>query len=267
MSDIETGQVVTAAARVYESFFVPALFAQWTEEVLDAASVGPGQAVLDVGCGTGVLARAARRRVGGGGRVVGLDPNAGMLEVARGAAPDIDWRSGTAEELPLERGEFDSVVSQFGLMFFADKARALNEMARVTRPGGRVAIAVWSTLEDNPGYRALAALVGRLFGPTAALALEAPFSLGDRDQFVSLLRSAVPEPTAEVRAGSARFESLESWLRTEIKGWTLADLIDDEQFLALERAAGNELAAFVEPSGEVEFEVRALVGAGTVGAA
>lgn len=82
------GQVSGDAAEVYEQFFVPALFGQWAGHTLDAAGItetsGPGSRVLDVGCGTGVVARKAARRVGPTGRVRGLDPNAGMLAEARG---------------------------------------------------------------------------------------------------------------------------------------------------------------------------------------
>ena len=85
MSDTDRGQVSAAAAEVYDSFFVPALFEQWTDVVLEVADVRSGHRVLDVGCGTGVLARAAHARVGAGGHVAGLDPNDGMLAVARRA--------------------------------------------------------------------------------------------------------------------------------------------------------------------------------------
>ena len=79
MSDTDRGQVSASAAEVYDAFFVPALFEQWTDVLLDVADVRPGHRVLDVGCGTGVLARAAHARVGAHGHVAGLDPNDGML--------------------------------------------------------------------------------------------------------------------------------------------------------------------------------------------
>src|SRR5262245_51467780 len=125
MADSLTGQVTQDAAEVYEAFFVPALFGAWAPRVADAAQLAAGQKVLDVACGTGVLAREAARRVLPGGAVTGLDRNDGMLAVARRAAPDIDWRLGKAEALPLADGAMDSVVSQFGLMFFEDRRAAL----------------------------------------------------------------------------------------------------------------------------------------------
>src|SRR5688500_16775452 len=134
MDRTDRGQVNSSAAEIYESFFVPALFQEWAGRVADTAHIQLGQRVLDVACGTGVLARAAADRAGAGGSVTGLDINEGMLAVAAQKAPHIDWRQGQAEALPFEDGTFDAVVSQFGLMFFDDRAAAIREMRRVLRP-------------------------------------------------------------------------------------------------------------------------------------
>jgi len=123
------------AAKAYEAFFVPALFGQWAVKVLDAAHIQVGQRVLDVACGTGVLARAAITRIGSGGQVVGIDPNPGMVAVARQFEPRVEWREGVAESLTFPNNSFDAVVSQFGLMFFTDRPQAIREMMRVLAPG------------------------------------------------------------------------------------------------------------------------------------
>lgn len=95
---------MTEAAQAYEALFVPALFEQWTPIVAELAQIRPGERVLDVACGTGVLARHAAQRVGPGGQVVGLDPNPGMLAVARQHAPAIEWRQPERVELDTRRG-------------------------------------------------------------------------------------------------------------------------------------------------------------------
>ena len=127
MSDVRTGQVAGSAAEVYDALFVPALFIGWPPHVADAAALRPGDHVLDVACGTGVLARHAAARVQPGGRVIGLDLNEGMLEVARRRAPEVEWAPCAAEDLPFAGERFYAVVSQFGLMFFSDREAALRE--------------------------------------------------------------------------------------------------------------------------------------------
>lgn len=257
MTDI---QLNTQVAEVYDTFFVPALFSEWPARMLEAADVRAGQCVLDVACGTGVLARAAAEWVGVEGAVTGLDLNEGMLAVAQQKAPSIDWRQGRAESLPFEDDTFDAVVSQFGIMFFQDRVMALREMMRVLRPGGRLAIAVWDTLDATPGYAAVVDLLQRLFGDEAADGLRAPYAMGDRKIIENVLRAAgVPDATIETYAGTARFPSIDSWMYTDIKGWVLADMLDDQQFQQLRTAAQQELRRFVVADGAVAFPAPAHI--------
>ncbi len=251
---IGRGQVTRSAAEVYEEFFVPALFREWAPRVAQAAGIREGYKVLDVACGTGVLAREAAGRAGPQGEVCGLDRNEGMLAVARRLAPAVAWRQGLAEALPYAAGRFDAVVSQFGLMFFDDRQRALAEMLRVLRPGGRLAVAVWDRLETSPGYAAMTALLERLFGEQIAAGLRAPFVLGDPAELRPLFADAgMPDIEIATEVGSARFPSIEAWVHTDVKGWTLADLIDDAQYQVLLRAAQAELKLFARPDGTVAF--------------
>lgn len=108
------------AAEAYEATFVPRLFADWVPHLLDAAGVAAGQRILDVACGTGVVAREAADRLGEKGTVVGLDLNEAMLAVARRLRPDLEWRQGDVAALPFRDGSFDVVLCQAGLMFFPD---------------------------------------------------------------------------------------------------------------------------------------------------
>lgn len=208
------------AARAYEALFVPALFGQWAPRVADAARLKPGQRVLDVACGTGVLAREAYARVAPAGHVAGVDSNRGMLVVAAEMAPDVDWRLGTAEALPFADESFDTVVSQFGLMFFGDSPGALREMRRVLRPGGHLAIAVWNSLESIPAYAAEVELLERLAGTAAADAVRAPFVLGDRHRLIQLLSEAgMAEIQVRTQQGMAHFPSVRVMLEAEVRGW------------------------------------------------
>lgn len=264
MTNAERGQVAASAAEVYEEFFVPALFAQFTEQVLDLAEVQPGHRVLDVGCGTGVLTRAAAQRVGDRGSVTGLDPNDGMLAVARRLAPPARWEQGVAESIPFGDGSFDRVVSQFAAMFFTDRELALAEMARVTKPGGKIAVVSWAKLDESPGYREMARLLADLFGAEAALSIEAPFALGDPATLHRLLSNAGSDTQVTRVEGTARFASIDDWVRTDVKGWTLADTIDDEQFELLLSEARVRLSEFAGDDGHVAFDAPALVGVATI---
>jgi SAM-dependent methyltransferase len=263
MSQNERGQVATSAADVYEEFFVPALFGAWPSQVLDAGGVVSGDRVLDVACGTGVLARASLDRVGEDGHVVGLDPNEGMLSVARRLGPRVEWRRGVAEELPFSDASFDRVVSQFGMMFFSDPEKAADEMARVLVAGGAVAIAVWASLKDTPGYQAMADLIADLFGDETAGALRAPYSMGHPDEVRDVMLAAFPDIVVTEHEGVARFDSIDAWVHTDIRGWTLAEMIDDDQYGALVAEARRRLSRFSDESGKVSFAAPALIATAT----
>ncbi len=260
MSDSERGQVSKSAAEIYDEFFVPALFQEWTKHVLDAAQVGEGQLILDVACGTGVLARSAAIRVGTASKVSAIDINAGMLDVARKSNPAIDWREAQAEALPFEDNSFDAVVSQYGLMFFQDRPKAIQEMLRVVRPGKKVAIAVWGKLDDTPGYAAMVDLLLGLFGEEAANGIRAPYNLGDKQHIIEILNQAgINNYGINTITGTARFPSIEDWMFTDIKGWVLADSIDDAQYQQLLDEANKEMQQFLLEDGSVAFDAPAHI--------
>jgi ubiquinone/menaquinone biosynthesis C-methylase UbiE len=254
METKDRGQVNRSAAEVYDEFFIPALFQDWTSKVADAAGIRSGQDILDVACGTGVLTRTVAERVGPNGRVTGLDLNEGMLAVAQQKESNIEWRQGRAEMLPFENAQFDAVVSQFGLMFFEDQELALQEMFRVLRPGGNLAVAVWDSLDNTPGYATMTQILGRLFGDAIASRMHAPYQLGDTDALQSLFRAAgIPQAIITTHQGTACFPSIQSWVYTEIKGWVLADVLNDGQFDLLLKEAERSLASFVTANGSVVF--------------
>ena len=253
------GQVNTDAAEVYEDFFVPALFGQWVDPMLDAVGLEPGDSLVDVGCGTGIVARRAVGRVGPRGKVAGVDPNPGMLAVAQRAEPAVDWRSGVAEALPCDDTEFDRLVCHFAAMFFDEPQPAIEEMVRGVRPGGTIAIATWASVDQSPGYASMIELLRRVVGEDAAGALMAPFVLGEPAAVIDLLDPTLPGAAVERRDGTARFDSIDAWLHTDIRGWTLSDMVDDETFATLRREAHRELARFTDDAGRVRFAAPALI--------
>jgi ubiquinone/menaquinone biosynthesis C-methylase UbiE len=183
-------------ADMYERIFVPAMFAPWARVLLEYAAPRPGELVLDLACGTGIVARHVAPVIGGEGRVVALDLRPGMLAVARtlpapeGAA--IEWRQGDAVALDLPAGSFDLVVCQQGLQFFSDRAAAVREMERVLAPGGRPALNVWQGLERHPVFEAFAEAELRHLAKLGVTRAEvvAPFSLGDAEELRALLEQA-----------------------------------------------------------------------------
>jgi ubiquinone/menaquinone biosynthesis C-methylase UbiE len=172
---------------MYEQALVRPLFQPWAELILDDLGLGAGDRVLDVACGTGIVARLAQERLGESGRVVGVDLSPLMLSVARRVSPAIEWREGDAAAIPLREGEqFDVVVCQQGFQFFPDRLAALRQMHGALAPGGRVAVSTWRPDEEFPFLRELRRVAERHVGPIS----DRRHSLGDHELLESLLREA-----------------------------------------------------------------------------
>jgi SAM-dependent methyltransferase len=241
------------AASAYEALFVPALFGQWAPKVAEAARIRAGQRVLDVACGTGVLARELAVR---GARVAGIDPNPGMVAVARRITPAAEWHEGAAELLPFADASFDAVASPFGLMFFSDRPRALREMMRVLRPGGRLVVAVWDSLDHIPAYASLVALLERTAGRAAADALRAPFVLGERPGLGTLFAQAgIPSAAIATYRGSAQFPSIRTMVEADLRGWlpVMGVTLPEEQIARVLEEAETVLAAYRTAEGRARF--------------
>jgi ubiquinone/menaquinone biosynthesis C-methylase UbiE len=181
------------AAETYERYFVPAMFIPWATILLRYASPKPVERVLDVACGTGIVARLAAPLVGSNGQVVALDINPAMLAVARAhPAPSgatIQWQEGNALALPSPDGAFDVVLCQHGLQFVPDRASAVREMRRVLAPGGRALVIVLQALARHPVFEALIESVARhLSQPVSAVMT--PFALCDADELQALFTAA-----------------------------------------------------------------------------
>jgi SAM-dependent methyltransferase len=260
MTQQENWQVQSDAAVLYEQSFVPAIFAGSAVVLVDAAGIGRGDRVLDVGCGTGAVAREAARRAGAEGRVVGLDLNPRMLAVARRVAPEIEWRQGDAAELPFADAAFDVVISQYAAMFFPDPVRALGEMWRELAPGGRLAVAVCGPLAGAPGYAALAEVAAGCCPAEVVELLHSPFALGDKEQLAGLVHAAgIDGARIETPEIQVRFPSTDALVETEIMASPIRDVIEERDYVALCAGARQALAPLCGPDGAIGFPLAAHI--------
>ena len=174
----------------YERYFVPAIGRPFATDLVTEAALRPGERVLDVACGTGVVARLAAERVGATGTVAGLDVNPGMLAVARSMAAEagaaVKWYETSAESIPLPVDAFDVVFCQLGLQFIADKSAALREMRRVLIPGGRALV---TTPTPNPFFDVLDNALSRHVGDQARF-VNIVFSLNEPAKVEQLFQNA-----------------------------------------------------------------------------
>ena len=224
-------QLDETGAESYEAVLVPALLGPWAEELVDAAGVRWGHRVVDVGTGTGAVARAAARRTGDPGEVTGFDVNPHMLAVARrvsaGTVPDIRYDIAAADALPLHDGTADVVLCQQVLQFVPDPAAALAELHRVCAQGGRIGVATCRVLEHQPGYRVLTEVLARHVGQEAADVIRTPYSLGDTAQLRGLVIGAgFTGAHARIIVSACRVPSAEALLRGETASSPLGDVLD-----------------------------------------
>lgn len=243
----ETFQISAEQAEAYEERFVPALFRHWVEPVLEAAAVRPGDTLLDVACGTGVVARAAADRVAPDGSVTGLDLNPAMLAVARRLAPRIEWRQGDVTALPFDEDAFDVATCQAAIFFFPDPTGALSEMRRVTRPGGRVAVQAFSSLAAQPAYGPWVDVVVRYAGPDAVQLLGTYWSHGDLEAMRARCTSAGLQVTAvHELTRPAYFPNVETMVLTEVNATPLRDRLDQADLDRILSESHEALDHFVD---------------------
>lgn len=244
-----------AAAETYESEVVPKVMQATAKRLTDLAGVGRGHTVLDVGCGTGVVARECAHRVGPTGEVIGLDISEEMLTVARRVAPEIDWIQGEAGSLPFGTGKFDRVLSQFAVMFFPDQSRALSEMWRMLGVGGHLGVLVSGGLEDSPVNSTLARIIHRRIGEEGLGAVEEIWTVGGESGMAETFAAAGISPVAvRTEHGTTEYPSVASFVVAEVRGWSpLSELVDDSSLAGLIDDARRELAFAVETDGRLSF--------------
>ncbi len=250
----------------YERYFVPMIGVPASKGLLAAAQLKPGERVLNVACGTGVVARAAAHAVWPTGTVAGLDISPGMLAAARkqiSTENSVDWYEASAEAMPLPDRSFDVVLCQMGLQFMTNKPAAIAEMRRVLVPGGRALVTVPGPEPDL--FSTMGDALGRWIGPEAAAFERTVFSLHDEAEIRRLLERA-GFGRVELKAAVARLDVPEpqEFLWQYITSTPMIGgiaKVDDATRTAFERQVTNEWQRF-RVNGGMKFDVRMTTAVG-----
>lgn len=254
---LEQWQLEESAAESYERYLVPLFFAPGAQYLIQLAALKEGERVLDLACGTGIVARSAASKVGSNGMVVGLDRNESMLALARKASSDIrepiKWRQGDARSIPFPNASFDIVFCQQGLQFFPDRSAALQEAYRVLVPNGRLVLSAMRPIKHNPEYNLLAEALERYVGPDAGMMMRSPFLPLSTNELRELLKSAgFGDVRILIGIGPVRYPSVKEFLRREMASSPLARQIkslSDDVFKMMVRDLEATLEAHIDDDG------------------
>jgi SAM-dependent methyltransferase len=205
---------------------------------------GPSDRILDLGCGTGIVARVLRERLGGAARLTGLDVNPGMIAKARSLAPDIEWVEASAAALPFPEHSFEVVLAQQVLQFVPDRLAALREVRRVLTPGGRLIASTWRARAHQPLFEALGQVAEKHLGTGS----DKRWSL-DGDELGALLAEAgFVDARLDVVSLEERHRSFPIQASTAAAGYTS---IDPVTMAVIEAEAAAILARHTAASGEI----------------
>lgn len=230
----------------------------FSQHVMDVADVSPGESVLDIGCGCGSTSLELGARVGGSGRVLGVDVSHPMLEVARSVPTDlpVEFVEADASSHDLGRDAFDLVFSRFGVMFFADPDSAFAHIGGAVRSGGRVAFACWRPLSENP-WMLVPVLVAKDFlqlPPRPGPEEPGPFSFADPERVRRILTNGgftdiqiQPHDHAMVMGDTVE-EAIQTALEVGPVG-SVASEADAATQQALNQAMAKKLSEFATPDG------------------
>jgi ubiquinone/menaquinone biosynthesis C-methylase UbiE len=245
------------AAAIYEEQKVPAMFAPLADATLNVVSLFDDDIVLDVACGTGVLARKVRGKTGPRSRIVGIDLNEGMISTAKGltdpASQSCEWQIANATDLPFGDDTFSMVLCQQGLQFIPDKEGALREMHRVLRHEGRVALTVWNGMADF--MVPIAHALRRYVSDEVAEKAKAPFAYNGTALLQIISDIGFADVSIENLTINRTIRATNSAIRDEILGLPIASSVEDKGDDVLKKIIQETLSGLSKFSDGSDFIV------------
>jgi len=248
---------------------VPWLFEHWVEPFIDLIAPSQPSSILDLACGSGLVVRHLADRLATGGTIHGVDVDPELLSYSASTIDDprVWWHEADAASLPFDNDSLDVVCCHQGLQFFRDPVAALTEARRVLRPSGRLVIAVWGLLVDNPWPAGLANAVRSMLGDTAGDSMATVCRLGDPDDLAAILdRAGLHNPTITRRQSTARhpdiIRAVNSQLAAMPSGSTVGDL-DTNQQNKLADKMRDLLAGHTSSTGELSVPSTCLLATAT----
>ena len=262
---MSTDQAFTGSVpAIYDRFLGPLLFEPYAADIIERVAELAPETILETAAGTGIVTKALVARLPGA-RLTVTDLNPGMLEIAMAHAVSDRTRfeAVDATSLPYRDGDFDVVVSQFGIMFFPDRVAGYREARRVLAPGGTFLFNAWCSLDDNPVPKAVHEAVGALFPDNPPMFMaRTPYGHGSADEIERDLTAAgfedmsIERVELPCRAPSPEYPAkgfvMGSPLRMEIEERAPGTL--DEVAEAAERAVAEKFG-----SGPIDSTMAAMV--------
>jgi ubiquinone/menaquinone biosynthesis C-methylase UbiE len=246
---LEAAQRQPNFADAYERTVVPAIFDRYARDLIERARpIGASDRILDLGCGTGIVSRILRERLGGAANIVGVDVSAPMIEKARSVAPEVDFRQANAMDLPFPDGSFDIVLCQEMLQFVPDRLAALREVRRVLMPGGRFITSAWRPRSEQPFFEALGRVAERHLGKSN----DARWSLDGAELGRCLAEAGFADIHLETVSFTDRFREFSTRMNAMASNFDLTALSEadkERRFAAVEADSAEVFARFALDDG------------------
>jgi len=259
LTEVESWQIAGDSPAAYEEYLVPGFFKPWADKLVQLSSPSPGSDILDVACGTGIVARTAASELGSDSRVTGLDINLQMLnkasEMAEKEGLEIEWQQGDAGDLPFEDNRFDHLFCQQAVQFFPEPQQVLGEMNRVMKADGTLALNILRPIHHNPAYSILADELEKHAGETAGTMMRSPFPDWDQKTIRNMVAEAgFGDIRIQLEIISMRYPSPEEFLRREAASSPLAgeiEAMEPERVMKLVDDLNRSLEAYTDDRGVV----------------